>query len=114
MPGASISATLGAPTSSPWRRKHAVSEILCEHKASPAKLDILGVFDWPTWEKEPSSFDWHYDRQEVCYVLRGKFTVTPEGGEPLQFGRGDLITFPAGLSCRWEVQATVEKHYAFS
>jgi len=60
-----------------------------------------------------SEFDWHYDRQEVCYILRGSFIVTPEGGAPQQFGRGDLITFPAGLSCRWQVLKAVEKHYAF-
>ncbi len=28
-----------------------------------------------------------------------------------EFKRGDLITFPAGLSCAWEVLEPVEKHY---
>jgi len=88
-------------------------DILCEHKASPAKLDILGVYDWPIWEKEVSEFPWSYDRQEVCYILRGQFIVTPEGGEPQEFGRGDLITFPAGLKCTWKITKAVEKHYTF-
>ena len=89
-------------------------DILCEHRASHAKLDILGVYDWPIWEKEDSEFPWKYDREETCYILRGKFTVTPDdGGESMEFGRGDLITFPAGLSCTWKITKAVEKHYAF-
>lgn len=89
------------------------STILCEHKASPAKLDVLGVDDWPVWTKEPSTFDWTYDQAETCYVVRGRFTVTPTGGEAQTFARGDLITFPKGMSCVWEVHEAVEKHYSF-
>jgi len=85
--------------------------ILCEHRPSLAKLDVLGVDSWPIWTKEVSTFPWHYDREETCYVLRGRFTVTPEGGEPQTFGRGDLITFPVGMSCTWEILEPVEKHY---
>lgn len=88
-------------------------EILCEHKPSPAKLEVLGVEQWPIWKKEPTTFPWTYDQTETCYIIRGKFTVTPEGGAPQQFGRGDLITFPAGLSCTWEITQAVEKHYDF-
>ena len=90
-----------------------MNEIQFERKASPAKLDILGVYDWPVWEKEPSEFSWNYDKDETCYIVRGIFTVTPDGGEPMQFQRGDFITFPAGLSCTWKIEKAVEKHYSF-
>jgi len=49
----------------------------------------------------------------VCYFLRGKEIVTPDGGDPLELGRGDLVTFPAGMSCTWEILEDVEKHYEF-
>lgn len=88
-------------------------KILCEHRPSSMKLDIQGVYDWPIWTKEVSTFDWTYDRTEICYILRGKVTVTPEGGEPQSFGRGDLVTFPAGLKCTWEITKDIEKHYSF-
>jgi len=88
-------------------------QIHVEHKASPMKLEVMGVYDWPIWRKEASTFPWSYDQQETCYILRGKFIVTPEGGEPQTFGRGDLITFPAGMSCTWEILEDVEKHYDF-
>lgn len=85
--------------------------ILCERKPSPAKLEVLGVDQWPIWKKGISSFPWQYDQTETCYVVRGRFKVTPEGGETQEFGRGDLISFPAGMSCTWEVLEPVEKHY---
>ncbi len=88
-------------------------KIFCEHKASPAKLEVLGIFDWPIWEKEISEFPWTYDRTEVCYIIRGRVEVTLDDGEVMEFGRGDLITFPAGLSCHWKITAPIEKHYNF-
>lgn len=90
------------------------SQILVEHNPSTMKLDVMGVFDWPIWRKEASTFPWSYSQTETCYILRGEFTVTPDGGEPQSFKRGDLITFPAGLSCTWEITKDVEKHYDFS
>jgi uncharacterized cupin superfamily protein len=90
-----------------------VDEILLERKPSPMKLEVLGVYQWPIWRKEVSTFPWKYDVQETCYVLRGRFVVTPDGGEPLEFARGDLIRFPKGLSCTWQILEPVEKHYDF-
>jgi hypothetical protein len=53
------------------------------------------------------------DEQETCLLLEGDVSVTPEGGEPVRFGAGDLVVFAAGLSCIWEVRAPVRKHYRF-
>jgi uncharacterized cupin superfamily protein len=90
-----------------------MTEILCEHKPSPAKLEVLGAYDWPVWKKEASRFPWKYDQTEVCYITRGRVIVTPDGGDPQEFKRGDLITFPAGMSCTWEIIEPIEKHYTF-
>ena len=89
------------------------SSIHFERNPSPAKLEVLGVYDWPIWRKEASTFPWTYSEPETCYVLRGRFIVTPNGGAPIEFGRGDLISFPIGLSCSWEILEDVEKHYDF-
>jgi uncharacterized cupin superfamily protein len=90
-----------------------VKSILCEHNPSPAKLEVLGVYDWPVWKRGVDRFPWSYQAQETCYFLRGKVIVTPQEGAPQELGRGDLVTFPAGLSCTWEVLEPVEKHYRF-
>lgn len=88
-------------------------KILVEHNPAPAKLEVLGVYDWPIWEKEASSFPWSYDSRETCYLLEGEVTVTPDGGEAVELQRGDLATFPAGLSCTWDIHSPVRKHYDF-
>ena len=68
---------------------------------------------WPIWVFDPSSFPWTYSNKENCKLLEGDVTVTPEGGEPVSFGVGDLVVFPEGMSCTWEVHKGVRKHYRF-
>ena len=87
--------------------------ITIEHNVTPAKLDVLFVDDWPTWSKEVSEFDWEYDQTETCYILEGKAIVTPQGGEPVTIESGDLVTFPKGMKCRWQIVEAIEKHYTF-
>jgi uncharacterized cupin superfamily protein len=72
----------------------------------------MQVAAWPIWTKEPSTFDWHYDKAERCYVLEGEVTVTGPDGQ-VSFGSGDLVTFPAGLDCTWQITKAVRKHYRF-
>jgi uncharacterized cupin superfamily protein len=88
-------------------------KIIYERNPSPSKLEVQGVYEWPIWKKEASKFPWSYARTEVCYFLRGRVIVTPDGGEPQEFRRGDYVTFPAGMSCTWEILEDVEKHYTF-
>jgi len=90
-----------------------MSKITVEHSPSEARLKELGVNSWPTWSKEVSKFPWSYSEQEVAYVLEGEVVVTPNGGEPVSFGAGDLVTFPSGMSCTWEVKKPLRKHYRF-
>ena len=87
--------------------------VIVEHMPDPSRLDQLDVFTWSIWEKEVSEFPWHYDEKETCYLLEGDVTVMPEGGEPVRFGKDDLVTFPAGMSCIWKVHKSVRKHYKF-
>ena len=77
------------------------------------QLSERGVFNWSIWTKEVSEFPWTYDEAETCYFLAGKVTVTPKVGEPITMGKGDLVTFPAGMSCTWKIDEAVEKHYKF-
>ena len=90
-----------------------MGRIVIERAVDEARLSGLQVRGWPIWTKEPSRFPWSYDEPETCFFLEGDVVVTPEGGAPVQVGEGDLVTFPAGMSCTWQVRATVRKHYRF-
>jgi len=86
-----------------------MSEIKIE-KPSEQKLKELGTDNWSPWECEPSTFDWSYDSNEDFYVLEGKVKVkTPT--EEVEFGKGDLVTFPKGTTCTWTVIEKIRKLY---
>ena len=87
--------------------------IQIEHNPTEERLASLGVRTWPVWTCGVSEFPWSYDSRETRYLLEGDVTVTPDRGEPVSFGAGDLVIFPAGLSCRWQVRRPVRKHYSF-
>ncbi len=88
-------------------------EIQVVHDPPREKLEAMGVFGWPVWTKEVSEFPWTYDAEETCYFLEGRVVVTPDGGEPVEVGAGDLVTFPRGMRCTWKVLEPVRKHYSF-
>ena len=88
-----------------------VLRILYE-KPAVEKLQQMGVMNWPIWQAEPSTFPWHYDEQEVCYFLAGR-VVVKTADQTVHIGKGDLVTFPAGLDCEWQVIEAVRKHYRF-
>jgi hypothetical protein len=90
-----------------------MAEVLIEKNPTDEKLQELGVRKWGIWTKEVSRFPWHYDEQEVCYILEGDVIVTPENQPPVRFGKGDLVTFPEGMSCVWDIREPVRKHYRF-
>ena len=90
-----------------------MKKIKIEKGVSPERLKEMGVKTWPIWEKEESEFPWSYDTDEICFILEGEVVVTPDGGEPVVIRKADLVTFPKGMSCRWEVKKKIRKHYDF-
>ena len=76
------------------------------------RLKDLKVSSWPIWTKEPSVFEWSYDEPETCYFLEGEVVVRTPDGE-VSIRKGDLVTFPKGLSCTWQVKQAIRKYYRF-
>jgi uncharacterized protein len=87
------------------------TQILVENNPAQTRLDALNVSKWPTWQKEVSTFDWVFPEQEIAYILAGECIITPTGGAPVSFGKGDLVTFPAGMKASWQVIQPLHKHY---
>ncbi len=90
-----------------------MTEIRIVREPDDELLDRQGVRSWPIWTCDPSEFPWTYDAEETCYILEGRVTVTPDGGEPVTVGAGDMVTFPRGMSCTWKVTSAIRKHYTF-
>ncbi len=81
----------------------------------PDEKDIQSqnIKSWPIWEKEKSEFDWFYDSTEECLLLEGKVEVITGNGDKVTLEKGDFVTFPKGLSCKWKIIEPVRKHYNF-
>ncbi|MBN1350713.1 cupin domain-containing protein [candidate division KSB1 bacterium] len=90
-----------------------MKKIKLTHHPDEKLLKQLGVFDWQIWTKEASEFPWYYDLEETCYFLEGHVVVTLEDDQSVEMGKGDPVTFPAGMSCRWKIITNVKKHYQF-
>lgn len=77
------------------------------------ELEKLKVTNWPIWECGISRFDWEYEEDETCYILEGKVIVETEDGKKYEIKKGDLVTFPKGLKCIWDVKEPIRKRYTF-
>lgn len=82
-------------------------------KPSEQELKDSGVRSWPIWEKEASVFDWSYDEKETCLFLEGEVTIELADNSKVEITKGDLVIFPKGLKCRWNIKRRVKKHYRF-
>ncbi|PKK90725.1 MAG: cupin [Candidatus Wallbacteria bacterium HGW-Wallbacteria-1] len=81
-------------------------------KPSAAEIESMGLSEWSTWSCEVSSFDWTYSDAEEAYVLEGVVVVTGLE-EAVEITAGDLVFFPRGLSCQWDVKQAIKKVYRF-
>ena len=91
-----------------------MSEIKDVVVRKPTKEEIQKCQAWPIWTCDVSRFDYSYDEKEICLILEGQVTVSDRTGtKSITFGPGDLVIFPQGLDCVWDVAKPVRKHYQF-
>lgn len=64
------------------------------------------------WQCTPGPSYWVQDENEVIYVLSGRMTVTPDGGEAAEVNAGDTAVFPIGWKGTWDIHETVRKVYS--
>lgn len=80
---------------------------------TPEEVAKMDFYNWGVWECEAKTFPWSYDAEEVCYLIEGHATVET-ADERVEFKKGDLVTFPKGLSCKWIVHKPIRKYYKFN
>ena len=88
-------------------------EIVISSPCSASEIIKYGIKNWPIWECEPSTFPWHYEEKETCLILKGEASIKISKGQSYLIKAGDLVKFPTGLDCVWEVKKSIQKHYRF-
>ncbi|GMH02542.1 hypothetical protein Nepgr_004381 [Nepenthes gracilis] len=101
--------------------------ITVERNPSESRLSELGIKSWPKWGCSPGKYQLKFEERETCYLVKGKVRAYPRGGASaavaapssssddgyVEFGAGDLVIIPKGLSCTWDVSLPVDKYYKF-
>lgn len=64
------------------------------------------------WECTPGASRWLLETNELVYVVKGRMTVTADGGDAIELNAGDTATFPKGWSGTWDIHETLRKVYA--
>jgi len=83
-----------------------------DHDPAPELLEKLNYKTWTVWDKEESEFKWTFNGKETAYVIEGAVKIIPDGQTDfVEFGAGDLITFPDGMTCTWIISKAVHKYY---
>ena len=100
-------------------------------KATEAEKLKLNVDSWETWDSGEQKYkNKIYQTNEVCYIDKGKFRITPvvddatttttstttissttDSNRAVDIQGGDFVTFPKGFKCTWEISERVYKHW---
>ncbi|CAL9188220.1 unnamed protein product [Musa hybrid cultivar] len=110
----SFMATLSTGDAPP-RMDTANLAIVMERDPPKWRLLELGIRSWPKrlivsllyrWGCSPGRYLTRFDAQETCYLLKGKVKAYSEGSSQcVEFGAGDLVVIPKGVSSTWDVIA---------
>lgn len=79
---------------------------------SAEEVSRMDFSKWGTWECGVSTFPWSYEVRETCYILDGLVVVETKN-QKVEFKKGDLVVFPKGLTCKWNVLKPVRKYCKF-
>jgi len=85
----------GAPTMQYW--------VL--HTNADASM-ISGV-----WEATPGTFHATYSGYEFVHLIKGRITITPDGGTPVTVTAGDAFVVEADFKGTWKIEEPVRKHF---
>lgn len=76
-------------------------------------LSVPCILMYNRWSCPPSEFQWIYGSKETCYILEGKVKIIVKD-ESVEIVAGDLVVFPKGLSCTWDILVAVDKHFSYA
>ena len=86
-------------------------KILIKSPCSASVIIQYGIKNWPVWECGPSNFSWNYNEKEICLIIEGEAKIKTDAGEIYFIKSGDLVEFPEGLYCEWQIKKSFKKHF---
>ena len=90
-----------------------MKEVIISKAISTDELAKWNIESWSNWECEVSKFDWSYSDDETAYILSGSVIVEAYG-KKYEINKGDLVHFPKGMACNWDIKEDIKKVYTFN
>lgn len=65
------------------------------------------------WECTKGSYHATYTAYEYVVLIKGRITITPNGGTPVTVKAGDAFVVEANFKGTWKIEEDVRKHFDF-
>jgi uncharacterized cupin superfamily protein len=65
------------------------------------------------WEATKGSYHATYTAYEYVVLIRGRITITPDGGTPVTVSAGDAFVVEKDFKGTWVIEEDVRKHFDF-
>jgi uncharacterized cupin superfamily protein len=95
--------------SAPVRVPVPIGNPIPEVRTSVAALNSTARTRGGIWECSPGKFQRQVAQAEFCHFLEGECTFTPEGGETIEIGAGDVVFFPPNSKGVWDIRKPSRK-----
>ncbi|MCB2135571.1 MAG: cupin domain-containing protein [Rhodobacteraceae bacterium] len=65
------------------------------------------------WECTKGSYHATYTAYEYVVLIKGRITITPDGGKPVTVTAGDAFVVEKDFKGTWTIEEDVRKHFDF-
>ncbi len=66
------------------------------------------------WEATRGSYHATYTAYEYVVLIKGRITITPDGGTPVTVSAGDAFVVEKDFKGTWLIEEDVRKHFDFA
>jgi hypothetical protein len=87
------------------------SPLLSPAQGNESTIFESGRLSTGFWEREPDSWEFVRDYDEVALILEGEAEIVPRDGETLTVSAGDVLVTPRGSAGTWRVKEKVVKFW---
>ncbi len=88
-----------------------LSEPACQLRGTKIVAPIANAPEVGLWECSPGQYRRQIRSAETMHVISGDATFTPDGGEPVALGAGDVFFFGPDTMGIWDIKTPLRKVY---
>lgn len=88
-----------------------LSEPACQLRGTKIVAPIVNAPEIGLWECSPGQYRRQIRSAETMHVISGDATFTPDDGEPVELGAGDVFFFGPDTRGVWDIRTPLRKVY---